>query len=740
MARINTYDQPAQAQFINTYVPIPFQEMMAAGQMKQERYDKAAGATDAMIGALDEIVAIPNSRDELRAKEYADKMRNIRDKYITRDLSDPFVQRELSNEINRNINKQDIRHIQESYQGYLNYNKMLSQFELEGRPTPAWARQRFEGYDSTRSGVFTGNPEAYKDPLAATQEFLNNLKPDFIGSREETVNGVKTGRIFSMSGITTNRIKDHVNKNIDAFMSLPAIQQMVRGAMANGDTRDPKDIVLDYVQSHAPEWSYTNADNYAFRPSYMSGTSGGGFNGEGEDTELIVEDAVDKDARKLRSRQITKLEEKADKAASSGDINAMNVANQYRAAREAAENNPELISKIDDIKNNRIPEITNSAINALKEQGLSEEEALEYLNIDGVGDAVATGYKSIYGVAGNIRDRFHNFTDVIGKKLSTDLVGFNTALAGTILRNKKLVDLGVKIADTGNLELEERRGNRGSRDAKSQILIDYYKNLNKASKDLNSISKEQKQAGDQAINAILGHQDTYTAMETMFEYDNGILKETFYDDNNTKKFRDSFFAKNISNMFHNIGDYQANFYNDEGVLSKRSLKELQTKFNTADRVSIIGVDNIPEEDGGVSIRMRMYSKDKDGKSTNSGEDFRVKMPARNEEDRKKILANLYKRNQTQTADVLGNYNFVNARVKSLDLYNGENTIPLTDFDPSASADDNIIIEQVGYKFLPYIVIDGIKTPMYNQPVTYGLNGETISTIILDYLRRKRKDY
>lgn len=55
MARINRYDTPAQADFINTYVPIPFEEMMKVGAMKQqlvEQNDQAASELMAQLGAI----------------------------------------------------------------------------------------------------------------------------------------------------------------------------------------------------------------------------------------------------------------------------------------------------------------------------------------------------------------------------------------------------------------------------------------------------------------------------------------------------------------------------------------------------------------------------------------------------------------------------------------------------------------------------------------------------------------
>ena len=38
---VNRYDNPAQAQFVDTYVPIPFEQLYTLGKQANERVDKA---------------------------------------------------------------------------------------------------------------------------------------------------------------------------------------------------------------------------------------------------------------------------------------------------------------------------------------------------------------------------------------------------------------------------------------------------------------------------------------------------------------------------------------------------------------------------------------------------------------------------------------------------------------------------------------------------------------------------
>ena len=38
---VNRYDNPAQAEFINTYVPIPFEQLYTLGKQAKENVDQA---------------------------------------------------------------------------------------------------------------------------------------------------------------------------------------------------------------------------------------------------------------------------------------------------------------------------------------------------------------------------------------------------------------------------------------------------------------------------------------------------------------------------------------------------------------------------------------------------------------------------------------------------------------------------------------------------------------------------
>jgi hypothetical protein len=61
---INRYDTPAQAQFINTYSPIPFDEMMKIGLMKQANKEAGDKAADEAVASLSSFQVAPFDEKE----------------------------------------------------------------------------------------------------------------------------------------------------------------------------------------------------------------------------------------------------------------------------------------------------------------------------------------------------------------------------------------------------------------------------------------------------------------------------------------------------------------------------------------------------------------------------------------------------------------------------------------------------------------------------------------------------
>ncbi len=104
---INLYDRPVASEFIDTYVPIPFQEIAQAGAARQGRYDVTTQGLNELYDATQALQFIPGSSDEIAKEEYIIPIiEGIRDKYMTKDLSSSLIRRQMSNEMETLIDKE----------------------------------------------------------------------------------------------------------------------------------------------------------------------------------------------------------------------------------------------------------------------------------------------------------------------------------------------------------------------------------------------------------------------------------------------------------------------------------------------------------------------------------------------------------------------------------------------------------------------------------------------------------
>lgn len=68
MAGINRYDRPAEAQFINTYSPVPFDELLKVGMLKQARIEKGLDQEDALRQSIASMKVAPADEKAYNAK------------------------------------------------------------------------------------------------------------------------------------------------------------------------------------------------------------------------------------------------------------------------------------------------------------------------------------------------------------------------------------------------------------------------------------------------------------------------------------------------------------------------------------------------------------------------------------------------------------------------------------------------------------------------------------------------
>lgn len=223
---ITPFDQPAQSTFISTYSPVPFNELMQAGAMKAKQYESGLENLMQTYEDTNNLKYIPNSKDEEYIKSVVvPHTKQIVDKYSNQDLSDPIIRRQMRMELNNGIDKQRIKDIQNSFEGYKQYvgEKMKLQQKnmlspLEGTPHQNW--------DTSTQGTFQHLPSEWSDPIKGLQDrYFQGLETQVL--RDKRGNPISDPRGYYTSAITANRIGQETETNLDNALATPDGQRAV---------------------------------------------------------------------------------------------------------------------------------------------------------------------------------------------------------------------------------------------------------------------------------------------------------------------------------------------------------------------------------------------------------------------------------------------------------------------------------------------------------------------------------
>jgi len=262
---VNRFDRPIDSQFINTYSPIPFEQMMQAGAMKQQRYDQTAGAMDASIARAEEIGAMPDSVDARNRDAALDTLYTIRDKYSTMDLSNSMVVRQLNNEIRSAASPSDIRKWEESRAGWESYQKQKALMHSKGQQV--YDDYDFKDYDSSVSGVFSGMPMMDLGQQAELEidRFLKTAQHD---TREIPL---PSGRMALERYTDSGILETLIDNDAGSLLKSPAIQQLMeKGGMDETAFRQSlKKRIPNYMTSDITSASWrpgTGQDNTTLDP------------------------------------------------------------------------------------------------------------------------------------------------------------------------------------------------------------------------------------------------------------------------------------------------------------------------------------------------------------------------------------------------------------------------------------------------------------------------------------------
>lgn len=179
---VNRYDRPAEAQFINTYVPLPFQQLYTLGKEANARVDKAIAD---LSGALDKWSDFrsPSEKDTKawydetmgKAKPIIDKLAQNID-----SLKTPEGRAQINSLIN-NVDRYKLATLKQSREGMLQRMEMNQKLAAAGKFNEMWHGVDFANYDTLTSGIYNDvSPLAYKDVRELSDPYYAKLQRGYL--------------------------------------------------------------------------------------------------------------------------------------------------------------------------------------------------------------------------------------------------------------------------------------------------------------------------------------------------------------------------------------------------------------------------------------------------------------------------------------------------------------------------------------------------------------------------------
>lgn len=259
----NIYDQPAQAQFINTYAPIPFQEIVQAGQARQQRYDINKAAFDTMAEQAESLKGIPSSEDETYISgTVLPTIRELSDVYAGRDYGDPEVIRDIHNKLKSKINKRLVSDIQTSYQNWMSNQQNIAKLKATGHYQP-YLEIPYSGYSTEQRGIYTDITPASLDYRKNAQEYFRDIRDSVLTSPDTS------GKYYI--GVGDTKIQAVAKEGTQSFLESPQGRQKIQEyRYRTGDYTTPEsDIAYNYLLDVGEEYKRANIH---FVPGYAMET------------------------------------------------------------------------------------------------------------------------------------------------------------------------------------------------------------------------------------------------------------------------------------------------------------------------------------------------------------------------------------------------------------------------------------------------------------------------------------
>lgn len=220
---MNEYNNPAQAQFMNTYVPIPFNQLYQLGMQAKQDVETATSQLGNTISKWSEFTSPSQADTQTWYNETIGKAKPLINEMANNmDLMKSPEGRARINSIINNIDTSKLAAIKQSAINLGERQKLNQQLMLAGRYNPDWHNVDFANYNTAQKGVYDDlTPLAYKSVAEIANPYFNDLKDHFINQKGA----------YDYVGITQGDIENVAKSKFNDIYNTPEAQRHMQTMM-----------------------------------------------------------------------------------------------------------------------------------------------------------------------------------------------------------------------------------------------------------------------------------------------------------------------------------------------------------------------------------------------------------------------------------------------------------------------------------------------------------------------------
>ena len=220
---INRYDSPAEAQFIDTYVPIPFEKLYTLGKQAKEEVDKALADASAAFKEWGEFQSLSQKDIQTFYDETKGKALPVVNDLIKNPDKIKTVEGRMAlQSVINNVDSAKLSALRQSAENMATYDKLTKDLMMKGLYNPDWHYRDFTNYDSTQ-GMFNETPIAYMDINELSKPYMDQMEKGYIGS----------DGMYDYYGNTKEDLEQVANAHLTDMINTPQGQMHIKMYMRN---------------------------------------------------------------------------------------------------------------------------------------------------------------------------------------------------------------------------------------------------------------------------------------------------------------------------------------------------------------------------------------------------------------------------------------------------------------------------------------------------------------------------